>query len=451
MSGVSFGGLASGLDTEAIISQLIAVERAPRTKLELRSVAAQARQDALNDIKAKLTALQSAATALRSAATWGEVQSVTSSDPAKVSVRQLAGAAPGGVRLEVTQLARAAQKTFDFTPQAGASQLTIGAATIDLAGGATIDDAVAAINASSTAGVYAVKVADRLVLSAKTTGAASSITASGAALVEDVGVAKAGLDATFLVDGVPGTSSSNVVSTAVPGLELTLKALTAGEITVSVGAPAPDTAVVQEKVKAFVEAYNATVDLVRTKLTEKRVPDASTSTDAKKGALFGDPALNGLLSHLRSTIGATLAGNPEATDQLADIGISTGAASGAATFSADAVAGKLTLDTAKLTAALTADPSAVQRLLGGTGGVDGFAQSFESVLTPSTQAGGSLEAASTAAKGEVTRLKDAMARLDDRLARREERLRAQFTALEQALARSQAQQSRLMSTFGTQG
>mgnify|MGYP006148143277 CR=1 FL=1 len=48
-------------------------------------------------------------------------------------------------------------------------------------------------------------------------------------------LAKAGLDATFLVDGVPGSSSSNVVSTAVPGLELTLKALTAGEITVSVG------------------------------------------------------------------------------------------------------------------------------------------------------------------------------------------------------------------------
>jgi len=451
MSGVSFGGIASGLDTEAIISQLIAVDRAPRIKFELRSIAAQARHDALNDIKTRLTALRTAATALRSAATWGEVQSVASADPTKVAARQLAGAAPGGVQLEVTQLARSAQKTFAFTPQPGASQLTVGAASIDLPADATLDDAVAAINASSTAGVYAVKVADRLVLAAKTTGAATTIVASGAALAEDVGAAKPGLDATFVLDGVPGSSSSNVVTTAVPGLELTLKGLTTGPVAVTVGPPAPDTAAIQEKVKAFVDAYNATVEFVRGKLTEKRVPDASNSTDVKKGVLFGDPALNGLLSHLRSTIGASLAGNPAATDQLADIGISTGDASGAAKFSADAVAGKLTLDVAKLSAALTADPSAVRRLLGGTGGVDGFAQSFESVLDPAAQGGGTLDTAATSAQSEVKRLKDQMARLDDRLARREDRLRAQFTALEQALARSQAQQSRLMASFGGLG
>lgn len=449
MSGVSFGGLASGLDTENIISQLITLERQPRVRMELRSIAAQARADALADIKSKLTTLQSAATALRSAATWGDVQSVESSDAAKVAVRQLAGAAPGASTIEVSQLARAAQKTFTYVPPVLATTMVVGGATVDLAAGATVDDAVSAINASSGAGVYAVNVGGQLVLSSKTTGAASTITAVGTTVVEDLPKAKAGLDAQYTVDGgPPRTSATNLVSDAIPGLELTLKAPTAGPVTITVGTPAPDTKAVEEKVKAFVDAYNATVDLVRSKLREERVAGAATAADVKKGVLFGDPALNGLLSQLRSTIGAAVGGNPSATDELADIGISTGAASGAGTFSKDAVAGKLVLDTAKLTAALTADPAGVQRLLGGTSGVDGFAQAFEGVLTPSTAAGGSLDGANSAAKSEVARLKEQMARLDDRLSRREDRLRAQFAALETALARSQAQQSSLMSQLG---
>lgn len=447
MSPISFSGMASGLDTESIITSLMSVESGGKVRLQLRQAAAQARQDALNEIRGKLTSLQTAATALRSAATWGDVQSVESSDTAKIAARQTAGAAPGGALLEVTQLARAPQRTFDFTAQVGTSQLTVGGATIDLAAGATIDDAVSAINSSTTAGVYAVKVAGQLVLSGKTTGAASTITATGAALAEDAPKAKAGLDALFTVDSVPGTSANNVVTSAVPGLELTLKGLTSGSVTVTVGAPAPDTALVTEKVKAFVDAYNATVDLVRGKLTEKRVPEGTTSADARKGVLFGDPALSGLLSNLRSQIGLPVAGNPESTDALADLGITTGDATGAATFSAEAVAGKLKLDTTKLAAALAADPSAVSRLLGGAG-VDGFAQRFEGLLTPATQAGGSIEGAAAGSGREVTRLKDAMSRLDDRLARREERLRAQFAALETAMSRSQAQGNNLLSALG---
>ncbi|WP_372788444.1 flagellar filament capping protein FliD [Paraconexibacter sp.] len=447
MSPISFSGMASGLDTDAIITSLMQVERAPRIRLELRQQVAQARQDALGEIKGKLTALQTAATGLRSAATWGEVQAVESSDSTKVTARQTAGAAPGGVRLEVTQLARAPQKTFDYVPPVGAGQLVIGGATIALSDGATLDEAVSAINQSTDAGVYAVNVAGRLVLSGKTTGAASSITAAGLSIIEDVPAGKAGLDAQFTVDGVPGSASSNVVTSAVPGVELTLKGLTSGEVTVTVGPPAPDKSAVEAKVKAFVDAYNVMVDTIRAKLTEKRVPDAQTSADAKKGVLFGDQALSSLLSSLRSTVGAVVGGNPQATDALEDLGITTGIATGTA-INTDGVAGRLSFDTTKFRAALDADPTAVQRLLGGAG-VDGFAQAFESVLTPTTQAGGSMEGATQAAAGEVTRLKDQMARLDDRLAAKEERLRQQFTALETALARSQAQQSSLLRVLGT--
>ena len=75
-----------------------------------------------------------------------------------------------------------------------------------------------------------------------------------------------------------------------------------GTTSVTVGSPAPDKAAIKDKVQAFVDQYNSTIDFIRAELTEKRVPNATTDTDARKGSLFGDPQLTGLLSQLRSAI-----------------------------------------------------------------------------------------------------------------------------------------------------
>lgn len=436
MALIQLSGLASGMDTDAVVNQLLSLERVPRTRMELRQVAVQARHDALRDIAAQLGKLKDAATALRSAGTWGDVQSIESSDAAKVAVRATAGAAPGSHQVEVTSLAAADQRHYTFTSQAEASQITVGGRTIDLAAGATLADAVAAINADPETGVMAVDVGGKLVLSSRTTGATSSALAVGGALVEDPSKRRAGADAVFTVDGQARTSATNVVADVIPGLELTLKAPTAGAATITVGAPAPDQEAVKSRVKAFVEAYNGTIDVLRAKLTEKVVPNATNSTDAKRGVLFGDTNLRGVLSSLRDVAGA-----------LGELGISTGAATGAAT-SADALAGKLVIDEAKLNERLAADPAAVRTILGGTNGVEGFAQRVEAVLNPQTQAGGVLEGRRTSATSELSAIKDALARFDDRLARKEETLRARFAALELALARSQSQQQDFAARLG---
>ena len=46
MAGLQLSGLASGLDTQAIIDQLMAVERQPRTRIEMRQATEQARRSA---------------------------------------------------------------------------------------------------------------------------------------------------------------------------------------------------------------------------------------------------------------------------------------------------------------------------------------------------------------------------------------------------------------------
>ncbi len=74
-------GLASGVDTGSVVDQLMALERQKLNRHTLRQRAVTAEQIGLRDIQAKLKALGSAGAALKGASVWGDVQSVTSSEP----------------------------------------------------------------------------------------------------------------------------------------------------------------------------------------------------------------------------------------------------------------------------------------------------------------------------------------------------------------------------------
>jgi flagellar hook-associated protein 2 len=442
IGGISIPGLSSGLDTEGIIAALMQIERKPLTRLQLEERRTETYQNALRDVSTRLKNLKLAAADLRSVGVWADTQTVESSDSTKVAARRLSGAGPGGYTVSVTQLARAEQRTYNFAQQASASQVTITpndgspVTVIDIAANATLDDVVATINGTSGAPVYAVAVNGQLVLAGKETGASAThgFTASGGPIVsEDTAKQRLGLDALYRLDGdtTDRTSSSNVITDAIAGIELTLKAPTTG-VTITVGNPAPDKAAIKAKVKAFVEQYNSTVDFIRSKLEEKRDPKSTDQNEQLKGTLFGDSMLSGLLSQLRQQISGTYAGRA-----LADIGVSTGATTGSGTLSQDAISGKLVLDEAKLDAALDSDMNGVRDLLGASG--SGFAQSLEATLDPYTQASGTLDGRIASADDVLRRIKDQMDALDRRLGDREARLRAQFATLESLLSQSQAQ------------
>ena len=154
MAGIQVGGLASGMDTESIITQLMSIERVPRTRVARQQVTVQARQDALRAIDTKLTNLKLAAMDLRSAALWSPKQSVTSGTEGVLTARQLGGAAPGGYTVGVSSLASADSRTYQWN--AGGGNLTVdyqaGAGplskTFDLTG-QTLDDAVSTITATA--------------------------------------------------------------------------------------------------------------------------------------------------------------------------------------------------------------------------------------------------------------------------------------------------------------
>jgi flagellar hook-associated protein 2 len=444
----SVAGLSSGIDTTAIITQLMAIETQPQNRLKTQLTISDARKQVLSDIQTRLKNLQLAAQDLKSAGLWANKQTIDVNDPTKVAASLAGPAGAGSYQLNVSQLARGAQRWYSYTTPSANNTITFSNGhTTAIAAGSNIDAAVLAVNSDATAPVYASAVTDAqsgskyLVFSSRTTGAtASAFTASASSIVEDGTRAVAGLDSAYSIGSGPvKNSSTNVITDAIPGASLTLKGVTtvSGPVTITIGAPAPDQAAVTAKVKAFVDQYNSTLDFVRSKLDEKKVPKPQNAADQLKGLLHGDTMLEGVLSQLRIAVSATYApGNPTTLDQLSEIGISTGAAVGGGALNKDAIMGKLVFDAAKFSTAFTADPLSVQNLVSGA---SGFGQALDNLLAPTLQAGGTMASRLSSEDSTHKRLSDQIAAMDVLLQKKQDTLKAQFTAMEKALQSSQAQ------------
>jgi flagellar hook-associated protein 2 len=448
MAGLTLGGLASGIDTDAVISQLMTLERAPQQRLQLKESVLQARQTALNDVATRLRSLQTAVKDLGSVSAWADTQTLDVSDPTKLSATRLSGSAPGGHTLNVTQLARSEQHSYQFA--AGAATLDVGGTIIDITATDTGQDVADKINASPGAPAYAVWVKDpqgvaandRLVLTRKETGRFTTPLAVTGAAWTSTDELKDGVDAAFTIDGDPTVkySKSNVVTSAIPGLQVTLKGT--GTTTVTVGPPGPDSEAVKAKVKAFVDQYNSTIDFIRGKLEEKKNPKATTESEARKGVLFNDSQLTGVLRELRNMVADNVTGLSGGVTSLADIGVSTGNASGGQS-SADALAGKLTLDATKLADALTTKRLDVKAFL--TDPANGIGAKLTAFLDPVAKSDGTVATRAKQTGDEIDGIEDQIAAMEERLTARSDRLRAQFAKMESAMSASQSQSAWLSS------
>jgi flagellar hook-associated protein 2 len=453
MAGIQFSGIASGLDTDSIITQLMSIEQQPRTRMAQQQLVVQTRQSALQSVDTSLSNLKLAAQDLRSAALWVPVESVSSSDSSVVAAQLTAGAAPGGYTVNVSSLASADSRTYAWNDGGGDVTQAGGDLTVDYnadgvantktftLSGMSLDDAVAKINGDDSSPVWAVNVNGKLSLSRKDTGDHANwgfTNVSGAAVVGAATSSRDGTDATYTVagDATVYHSHDGKASDGLPGVQLNLKAI--GTATITVTPPQVDPNAVKDKIKAFISAYNSSVDLVRGKLNEKPVANPQNDQDAIQGVLYGDTSLSSVLSQMRQTISEA---------GLDKLGI-TVPATGSGT-SDDALAGKLSFKESTFDDAWASNPTNVQAALGSTT-TQGFAQSFEKLLDPITRAGdGLLDQRVHEANSDLAYIKDTLADMDTRLQTKEDYLRSQFTAMESALSQSKSQSSYLASQLSS--
>jgi flagellar hook-associated protein 2 len=470
---LGLSGLASGVDTSGIVQQLMAVDRASLTPLTFQQARVTAHQSGLQDLTTALTALQTAGNALKDPATWTATQS-TASSSTNVGVSLLSGAGIGGHTIQVDRLASSAQHGYAYTPSTSAQSFDIyygtdpsatgsSKVTISVAANATAADVATQINALDSSPVYAAAITDpttgqqRLVLSSRKTGQSGdfSVDSTGMAanqLTEDPVYSRTGtvLNALYKVDGAATDTSSetNVLDNAIPGLRLTLKGVTSSAATVTTTSANIDQSGIQTKVQNFVNAYNAVVDLANSDMSQQRVVNPQSTSDAAQGALYGDLGLQSMVLQLHDQVTSTLSGLGK-LGSLADIGVGVPAGGASAD---DAKSGKLqdlTLDSTKLTSALNNDWTQVRSLFTGVGTNKGFSGLISDYVN--TQAGptGLMTQQQTA---DGSSLKDLQSQIDDRnqqLTLEQQRLTAQFSAMETALQNSQTQQAWLTSQIAS--
>lgn len=306
---MQIGGLASGLDTTAIVDQLMQIERVPVRAVQRRQDELRAVDDAWGKVNTKLSAVRGALDALGGARGVDRLRTATSSAPEALAVAVPDGATPatGTYAFRVEQLANAHQAAASF---ASADALVgAGTLTIDVGGEqvsvtaddtTTVADLARLVNGADgdvSAQVVAVGSGDvRLLLSSGATGLAGAMTVAerpaGVGAFEDVQAAQ---DARIAFGSGAGgftvTRSTNVIDDLVAGATLTLtEADPARTVTVTVDRDVDATV---DRVKKLVTALD---DAMGT-LKDLSGYDAETKV---AGPLQGESAVRRLREELRS-------------------------------------------------------------------------------------------------------------------------------------------------------
>jgi flagellar hook-associated protein 2 len=428
---ITFSGIGSGIDTASIVEALMKLERQPIDRITTQKSAITAKQGVVQEINGLLTALRDASAKMYALDAF-QAKTATSADASVVTASAGASAPTGTYNVVVSALAQA------HTAASGAGPALVDGTSLDVTvGGQTVSVGVQAgdtlqtladrINGTTGMGASASVVNDKLVLIARQSGAAGSMTFGGSAAA-GLGLAttQTGQDAAATINGLPVTSTGNVITGAIAGVDLTLAKV--GSTTVTVGS---DTASAVSTARSFVDAYNALMRNVKLATSY----DVATKT---AGTLQGDQTMAALSGQLRSIAGGSVAGQG-AYDSLSQIGITS------------ARDGTLTLDEGAFTTALKADPTAVSRLFGaddgvaGSGPADGIARQIQAFANSfSTE---TLAARLTGFTASLSRLDDRITSLEALMDMREARLKAQFTAMNTAVAQFQAQGNDLATQF----
>jgi flagellar hook-associated protein 2 len=175
------------------------------------------------------------------------------------------------------------------------------------------------------------------------------------------------------------------------------------------------------------------------------VAQPQNDADRAKGVLNGDTSLEALLGTVRNAFSDLVTGRPAALQSLAQVGLSTGATTGAGALNNDSIDGKLVFDAGAFSTAVGSDLNGVKALFTnptGSYASEGLAQRLNGILNPWTAGSASNGLLNSRIDGEtttITGLQADSAAWTPRLALKQQMLQAQFAAMETALSQAQSQ------------
>lgn len=410
----TLGGLATGLDTNSLIKELMNAQRQPIKRLQNDRSFHKTRLTAYTDFDKKLKDLLAKAEAMETSQKF-LASKATPSSKDYFGVTATTTAPSGNYNIEVVSLAKqerevAAGVADGFTSAGG--ELTINGKAVNIAAGSTLEQIRGAINSTADIGVSASIINDGSVNPDGTTSPFRLVFTATQAGVNGVDItanttglnftSQAGSLAQVKVDGIDIFRTSNTVADAIPGVTLDLVKMNPLGETTSLKVETDQDAV-KQKLKDFVKSYNDIVSFIGNQ------KDASWGRDS--GLQLPKTRLQNLLT--------TAIGGSGTLQSLSQLGLET------------QKDGTVVLNDAKLSKTLTDNLADVTSLLTGVNGGGGIVAKFKTYLKGVTdRVDGLLPSRKKSTDASVKRIDNSIEKLEMRLAQREKSMRAQFEALE---------------------
>ncbi|PUB14688.1 flagellar filament capping protein FliD [Paenisporosarcina sp. OV554] len=486
------GGLASGMDTDALVKQLMQAQKMPLDKLMQKKVWTEWQQESFRDFNLSLSSLRTSASNLRLQSSFNAYSATSNSST--VNLTTTANAVSGTYKVEVLSVASSAKlhsataivksdgtvaKSTDLIGAAAAGTIKVkGSDGSEVAVEITEDMSYADVAKKlqdSTAGklpelrVSFDDTTSRFFISTKGMGANQAFSLE---FTDTTGAPNSALANQVVNNGgttalAAGAENGSVSLDGIVIDGLTTNKTTVNGLTLNLVQKGPETTVTVQSnpekplamIKEFVGKYNETIANIEKQLVEKRYPNFQPLSDeqkkdmsekeielweekARSGLVRNDPTLKNAIQELRRAfmdpVDDIATGNIEL---LSQIGINTGKYT---------EGGKLFIDEDKLNAAFTNKPDEVMKLFtnkdaagNGIGIGDKVYQKLNEVVKNlSTQAGSPSNSVdnSTLSK-KIKQMNDEISRWQERLVGVEDRYWRQFTAMEKALSQMNSQSS----------
>ncbi|MFB1049900.1 flagellar hook-associated protein 2 [Paraliobacillus sp. JSM ZJ581] len=495
------GGLASGLDTDGIIDDLMKAERIPLQKMEQDKIWTEWTRDAYREMNTKFSQFEQLFSSMKRASSY-KVKSAISTQSDAITATASSSTSNGSYSIEVSQLATnainvsstglstdASNKIDPLAPlseqldKLGATSLPSSLKfttyqnnpagethEIQIDATDSLGDVLAKISDGTGINAFYDVQTDKVVMETKSTGdfnpggneidfSSDSGFFANIFNMTNAGE-KGGTNAKFTYNGAIDLESKTN-TTSINGLTLTFNDVTAGQARISV---TNDVDKAVDSITQFVNKYNELIESVNEKVIEKRHRDYKPLTElqkkdmseseielweekAKSGMLKSDSMLSSGLTSMRQDWYQNVDTGNANLNHLSKIGITTS--------KSYADNGKLVIDEEKLREALQDDSDAVYKLFynadeNNQGLVnrleDSVKQTMENI---NNRAGKTTWTAEQYTLGK--KLKDMETRMDDfqeRLAEVENRYWKQFTAMEKAIQKMNQQSTYLTQQFG---
>lgn len=442
-------GIASGLDVNNIVSQLMGIERVELDNLQRESSVLDFQLSSMSTIKSAISDFQSATEALNGINELNSFKATVGDETQFTATADENLASVGNHSIQITQLAQAHKIASDAMSAKDTDLGVSGTVSISMGGDSfeididSNNDTLEGIrdtinnsldNTGVQASILAVNNATtgdpefHLVITSEQTGTANSVTVSDvsgnvASTLNVSNVVNAAEDAEFSVDGYSVVRSSNTVSDVIEGvtLELLQEGGAATSLKIDNDITARDNKIA-DLAETFVNTFNDVLSL-------GDQYNIATNTS--------DSSINLIKTQLRDVVNVATTATGSFSI-LADLGITT---DGVERLTSDdgseyVSSGKLKFDRTDFTTALTNNfDDAVSLLLDDT---EGFVTRFESVVDTMLETGGLLDIKEGIINDQIRFIDNRILREEDRLEQKEEDLFTEFSRLDSIISEFQA-------------